>query len=128
MPQSETILRTEDLNRAIALVKQLPSDKLTTALTFLEQLTHPPDPNETHLRQIIQQFPNIDRLRLEDLRDRCEWGNLTPEEHQELMDYEDQIEQHNVDRLQAMMQLAELKNIDLPTLNQQFRTDRHHAS
>jgi hypothetical protein len=126
MPQTDIPPTIAAVKRAITLVEQLPADKLTIALNFLEQLHQKTD--ETQLMQVIQQQPVLDRQRLEDLRDRCEWGHLTPEEHQELMQYEDAIEQHNVDRLQAMIQLAQLKNIDLPTLNQQLRADLPHAS
>lgn len=126
MPQTDIPPTIAAVKRAITLVEQLPADKLTIALNFLEQLHQKTD--ETQLMQVIQQQPVLDRQRLEDLRDRCEWGHLTPEEHQELMQYEDAIEQHNVDRLQAMIQLAQLKNIDLPTLSQQLRADLPHAS
>jgi hypothetical protein len=126
MPQTDIPPTIAAVKRAVTLVEQLPAAKLTIALDFLEQLHQKTD--ETQLMQVIQQQPVPDRQRLDDLRDRCEWGHLTPEEHQELMQYEDAIEQHNVDRLQAMIQLAQLKNIDLPTLNQQLRTDLPHAS
>ncbi len=105
MPQTHTPPRIEEIQRAIALVEQLPADKFTIALNFLEQLTQ--TPNETSLMQIIQQQPTIvhevslkgNRPRLEELRDRCEYGHLSSEEHQELMQYEDELERHNVDRL-----------------------------
>jgi hypothetical protein len=126
MPQTDIPPTIAAVKRAVTLVEQLPAAKLTIALDFLEQLHQKTD--ETQLMQVIEKQPVPDRQRLDDLRDRCEWGHFTPEEHQELMQYEDAIEQHNVDRLQAMIQLAQLKNIDLPTLNQQLRTDLPHAS
>jgi hypothetical protein len=43
-----------------------------------------------------------------DLRDRCEWGELTEAEHQELIDYEDLLEQKRVERLEDLLQLAKL--------------------
>jgi hypothetical protein len=55
--------------------------------------------DETNLMQVIQQQqPIIDRPRLEELRNRCEYGHLSPEEHQDLMQYEDELERHNADR------------------------------
>jgi hypothetical protein len=114
MPQTDTSPNLEATQRAIALVEQLPADKLTLALTFLEQLTQTPD--ETTLLQVIQQQPVIDLPRLEELRDRCEYGNLTTEEHEQLMQYEDELERHNADRIEAIMHLAKLKNIDFQTL------------
>jgi hypothetical protein len=122
MPQTDT----SPTQRAIALVEQLPADKLTIALTFLENLTQKPD--ETALLQVIQQQPVLDRPRLENLRDRCEYGHLSPEEHQELMQYEDELERHNVDRVEAIMHLAKLKNIDFQTLHQQLTPNHNHAA
>jgi hypothetical protein len=122
MPQTDT----SPTQRAIALVEQLPADKLTLALTFLENLTQKPD--ETALLQIIQQQPSIDRPSLEELRDRCEYGHRSPEKHQELMQYEDELERHNVDRIEAIMHFAKLKNIDVQTLHQQLTPNHNHAA
>jgi hypothetical protein len=126
---------TAQTQRAIALIDQLPPDKLNIAVTFLESLTQQtpvgqdnPIADEISLRRIIQQRPTIDQARLDDLRDRNEWATLTDEEHQELIRYEEQLEQYSVDRLQAMIQLAQLKKIDLPTLNQQLKSEDHHAA
>jgi hypothetical protein len=126
---------TAQTQRAIALIDQLPPDKLNIAVTFLERLTQqtpavPDNPiaYEISLRRIIQLRPTIDQARLDDLRDRNEWATLTDEEHQELIRYEEQLEQYSVDRLQAMIQLAQLKNIDLPTLNQQLKSEDRHAA
>jgi hypothetical protein len=126
---------TAQTQRAIALIDQLPPDKLNIAVIFLERLTQqtpavPDNPiaYEISLRRIIQLRPTIDQARLDDLRDRNEWATLTDEEHQELIRYEEQLEQYSVDRLQAMIQLAQLKNIDLPTLNQQLKSEDRHAA
>jgi len=54
------------------------------------------------------------------LCDRCEWGELTDIEREELTQYEDRLEQWRVERLEALIELAKLKNIDLPTLNRRF--------
>jgi hypothetical protein len=125
MPQIDTAPPRDETQRAIALVEQLPADKLAIALTFLEQLTQKTD--ETSLLQVIQQQPVIDRSRLNELRDRCEYGDLSPEQHQELMQYEDELERHNVERLDAIMHLAKLKNIDFQTLYQQLTPHHNHA-
>jgi len=119
---------TPQTQQAIALVEQLPPNQLAIAITFLEELSgqHPDD--ETTLRKIIHKAPVIDCDRLNDLRDRNEWETLTSEEYQELLTYEEQLESYNSDRLQAMIHLAELKNIDLPTLNQQIQSETPHAA
>jgi hypothetical protein len=54
--------------------------------------------------------------RLDQLRDTAEWGELTPEESQELLIYEDLLEQQNVKRLEALIQLAALRKTALPYL------------
>ena len=119
---------THQTQRAIDLVENLPPTQLAIALHFLEELAQQNNPNETALQQIIQNTPRIDRDRLNDLRNRNEWETLTPEEYQELLTYEEQLESYNSDRLQAMIHLAELKNIDLPTLNQQIQSETPNAA
>ncbi|NEQ44944.1 MAG: hypothetical protein F6K00_15825 [Leptolyngbya sp. SIOISBB] len=42
-------------------------------------------------------------MRLNELRDRGEWGTLTEAEHQKLIRYEDWLEQHRVKRLKSLM-------------------------
>ncbi|MBN3908134.1 MAG: hypothetical protein HWQ35_16770 [Nostoc sp. NMS1] len=41
-------------------------------------------------------------------------------EHEELITYEDQLEQLRVERLEALMELAVALDMDLLTLNRQF--------
>jgi hypothetical protein len=115
MPQTDTPPIFEEVQRAIALVEQLPADKFAIALNFLEKLTQ--KPNETSLMQVIQQQPIIDHPRLKELRDRCEYGHLSPEEHQELMQYEDELERHNAERIEAIMHLAKLQNTDFTLID-----------
>jgi len=117
---------TDIQQRAISLIKQLPQNKLEAVVQLLEVLTESQiqsieNTEETHLLEIIQRrLPEVEQNRLNELRDRCEWGTLSATEHQELLRYEDSLEQYRVERLEAMMQLAKLRDIDLSTLNQQF--------
>jgi len=112
--------------RAIALLDQLPQNKLAAVVQLLEVLAEPApqtpaNPAETPLIAIIQwQLPTPEQTRLNDLRDKCEWGELTDTEHQELLHYEDRLEQHRVERLEALIALAKLRKLDLTSLNQQF--------
>jgi hypothetical protein len=69
---------------------------------------------ETHL-------PEDDQVHLNTLRDRCEWGELNEAEYQELISYEDLLEEKRVKRLEALIQLAQIRNIDLISLNQQIQ-------
>ncbi|PSN12592.1 hypothetical protein C7293_19550 [filamentous cyanobacterium CCT1] len=106
--------------RAISLIEQLPQSKLAAVVQLLEVLTEPTSQSvangdETHLLEIIQRrLPEAEQARLNELRDaqraaldgqRCEWGELTEAEHQELIRYEDLLEQHRVERLEALIEL-----------------------
>jgi hypothetical protein len=112
--------------RAIALLDQLPQNKLSAVVQLLEVLAEPTsqtpaNPEEAPLLAVIQwQLPASEQSRLNDLRDRCEWGELSEVEHQELLHYEDRLEHHRVERLAALIALAKLRNLDLISLNQQF--------
>jgi hypothetical protein len=112
--------------RAIALLDQLPQNKLAAVVQLLEVLAEPApqtpaSSEEAPLLAVIQwQLTVPEQSRLDDLRDRCEWGELTDTEHQELLHYEDCLEQHRVERLEALIALAKLRNLDLISLNQQF--------
>ena len=100
---------------------------------LLEFLSEPsmktiPSLQEATLLQTIQcHFSTEDQSRLEELRDRCEWKELLEAEHQELIHYEDLLEQQNAERLAALIELAKLRNTDLVTLNRQLLTQTSHT-
>lgn len=117
---------TDIRRRAIELIEQLSPERLTAVVQLLEFLSEPshqaaPYSEELALIEVIQRrLPPDEQKRLEELREKCEWGELTDIEHQELIQYEDQLEQWRVERLEALLELARLRNIDLLTLNRQF--------
>lgn len=118
--------RTDIRRRAIELIEQLSEERLTAVVQLLEFLSEPSkfaasNPIELALVEVIQRrlAPN-EQKRLEELRKRGEWGELTDMEHEELITYEDQLEHWRVERLEALMELARLRNMDLLTLNRQF--------
>ncbi len=98
--------------KAIALIEQLSQDKLPAVVQLLELLAATADQStvseeENKLLSIIQQrMPEERQERLDDLRDRCEWSELTEAEHQELIRYEDQQEQYRVERLGALIAIS----------------------
>ncbi|QLE45517.1 hypothetical protein FD723_35060 (plasmid) [Nostoc sp. C052] len=117
---------TDIRRRAIELIEQLSEERLTAVVQLLEFLSEPSkfaasNPIELALVEVIQRrlAPN-EQKQLEELRKRGEWGELTDMEHEELITYEDQLEQWRVERLEALMELARLRNIDLLTLNRQL--------
>lgn len=117
--------------KAIALIEQLPQDRLAAVVQLLEFLAQPAqsttvNSEEAALLQVIQHHLLLnEQQRLDDLRERCQWGELTEVQHQELIRYEDLLEQRRVERLEALMKLAELRNIDLIALNRQLKLESH---
>jgi hypothetical protein len=113
---------TDIRQRAIELIQQLPPERLNDVVHWLESLS---STDETALIELIQRrLTPHEQQRLNELRDRSEQALLTETEQQEYITYADRLEQQNVDRLEALIKLANLRNIDVPTLNQQFRSDR----
>jgi hypothetical protein len=114
--------------KAIALIGQLPQDKLMAVVQLLEFLAEPPQPStvsaqEAQLLEVIENhLPEDEQAHLDTLRDRCEWGELSEAEHQELIGYEDLLEQQRVERLEALIELAKIRNIDLMRLNEQVQS------
>lgn len=119
---------TDIRQKAIALIDQLPQDKLMAVVQLLEFLAEPPQQStvsaqEAQLLEVIENhLPEDEQTRLNTLRDRCEWDELTEAEHQELIGYEDLLEQQRVERLEALIELAKIRNIDLMRLNQQVQS------
>jgi len=119
---------TDIRQKAIALIDQLPQDKLMAVVQLLEFLAEPPQQStvsaqEVQLLEVIENhLPEDEQVRLDTLRDRCEWDELTEAEHQELIGYEDLLEQQRVERLEALIELAKLRNIDLMRLNEQVQS------
>ncbi len=108
--------------RAIELIQQLPPERLNDVVHWLEALSKTDE--EAALVEIIQhQLPPNEQQRLIELRDRNESDILTEAEHREYIAYADRLEQQNVERLEALIKLAKIRNIDLPTLNRQFRLE-----
>jgi hypothetical protein len=120
---------TEIRQRAIALLEQLPGESLVRAVEFLETLSHEalqelqttPEANETALLEIIQRrLPPEEQQRLAYLRQRNEAEEITDTEHQELLVYIDRVEQMDAERASALIKLAQLRQVDLVVLIQEF--------
>ena len=116
--------------KAIALLDRLPDDQLVQAVEFLEILSHQvtqtsqttlnPSQEEPLLQIVGRQLPPHDRDRLDYLRQHNEAGDITAAEHQELLMYVERIEQQDANRAAALIQLAELRNVDLKILVNEF--------
>lgn len=113
--------------RAKELVDQLPDSSLQQVVTFLEALQPPsPAPNssseaEADLLATIQwQLTPEEQTRLDYLRQHNDAETLTPEEHQELLSYVDRIEQHDAQRAEALLQLAQLRQVPIEQVLAKF--------
>jgi hypothetical protein len=116
-----TILR----QRLQTLIETLPEASLLQAEFLLTELNSVPSIvpaiQEEPLLEIIQRrLPPQQQARLNDLRQRLADEVITEEEHQELLAFIDPIEQMDADRVEAMIQLAQLRNVHLNTIIQEF--------
>lgn len=107
------------------LVEQLPDATLAEAVMLLEQLRSQPQTKVEHveselLRVIEWTLPEEDKFRLTYLRQRNESDLITATEHQELLGYVEQLEQHDARRAEALIQLAGLRQVDLESVLQDF--------
>jgi hypothetical protein len=124
---------TELRQRAIELVEQLPKEMLFEAVDLLESLClkanqagdeKPSTPEESALLEIIgRRLPPDDQKRLDYLIEQDEIGEITDAENSELLGYAERIENHNVERLGALIELAKIRNVDLETLVNEFKLE-----
>lgn len=129
---------TEIRQRAIALLERLPGSSLVKAVEFLEALsdealqgsgTPKPEDSEVALLQIVQRrLSAADRERLAYLRQQNETGTITEAEHQELLTYVERVERQDSDRAEALIKLAQLRQVDLKVLINEFLPTASHAA
>jgi hypothetical protein len=112
--------------RLQTLVETLPEESLLQAESLLIQLNlsialADQSSQEAPLLAIIQRrLPPQEQARLNTLRQRSADETITETEHQELIAFIDPIEQMDADRVEAMIQLAQLRKVDLNTIIQEF--------
>jgi hypothetical protein len=126
---------TEFRQRAIELLENLPGESLVKAVEFLESLAHTAlqasvatdsGVSEAALLEIIQRrLSPEEKTRLAYLRQQNEAGSITETEHQELLAYIDRVELQDGDRTEALIKLAQLRQVDLKVLVDEF-LPRHH--
>ena len=121
---------TEFRQRAIELLENLPGESLVKAVEFLESLAHTAlqasvatdiGVSEAALLAIIQhRLSPEEKTRLAYLRQQNEAGSITDKEHQELLVYIDRVELQDGDRTEALIKLAQLRQVDLKVLVDEF--------
>lgn len=72
------------------------------------------------LLKINEGVPDEVRLRFRLLREKMWDEVITQQEHEELIDLTDQIETSDVERLQNLIKLAQLRNVSLDTVMDQL--------
>jgi hypothetical protein len=117
-----TILR----QRLQTLVETLPEESLLRAESLLTDLksagvSPSTSSQEAPLIAIIERrlAPEA-QSRLNNLRQRLADETITEAEHQELLTFIDPIEQMDAERVEAMIQLAQLRQVNLNTIIQEF--------
>ena len=121
---------TEFRQRAIELLENLPGESLVKAVEYLEALAHQAvqqsattdlEVGEVALLEIIQhRLTYEEQMRLNYLRQQNETGIITDIEHQELLVYIDRVERQDSDRAEALIKLAQLRQVDLKVLVAEF--------
>jgi hypothetical protein len=85
-----------------------------------QKLDYAPTTESILLQKIALTLPPITQQRYNDLRAKLPDETLTPQEHQELLDLTDTVEQFDADRLQHLLALAQFRQVSLPELLQQL--------
>lgn len=113
------VVSAEELLKA---VDQLPTDQLEK---FVEQVLllqarrrvpYVPQKEAELLLKIHEGLSDEMQQRYDDLSTKRRAKTLTPEEHQELRTLLDQVEQRNAERVEALVQLAQIRQISLDEL------------
>jgi hypothetical protein len=126
---------TEFRQRAIELLENLPGESLVKAVEFLESLAHTAlqasvatdlGVTEAALLAIIQhRLSPEEKTRLAYLRQQNETGSIPDTAHQELLVYVDQVELQDGERTEALIKLAQLRQVDLKVLVDEFLPTQH---
>jgi hypothetical protein len=98
-------LETSDLERFVEQVNLILSQRKTTHQVESQLL-----------QRIRQSLPETTHQRYNQLSEKLRSETIAPDEHQELLSLIDVVEQANVDRLQCLVELAQLRQISLNDL------------
>jgi hypothetical protein len=116
-------VETEQILNAALQLPPLELDQLLARLQTLRRKTKVPRLSQSEselLRRINQGPPAQLRQRYDVLRRKKRRQKLTRKEQQEVLSLSKQMEQFDVERLRYLAELAQLRNISLPTLMEQL--------
>jgi len=123
----------ESRQRAIALIEKLSQDKLPAVVQILELLADQSSQSQPHTQEseliatIHQKLPEAEQKELDRLRKLAQANQISDAEHQALIDLEDKQEQLRARHLSALIELANLRNTDLITLNRELQSNINAA-
>lgn len=120
---------TDNRQRAIQLIEQLPEESLIEVLDLLNALPRQANASKivTHERSeedllhvIHRQLLPQEQIRLDYLRKQNENGDITEAEHHELLTFVSRVENEDAERAAAILQLAQIRKVDALSLITEF--------
>jgi len=96
-------------------------EKFSEALNHIIARRKSPKPSEKELElldRIYQHFPSAAQHRYDELYQKLQDENLLPEEHKELLALVARAEAHNAEWLEALTELAALRQVSIEKLKQ----------
>src|SRR5436190_23566772 len=116
-------LTTEDLLAAIEQLEPAEMERVSRRLLHLQARRKAPNLSERDaklLREVYRATRPEFQERFDELNSRRRAFALTPEEHEELLRLVDESEAFTVRRLEALVELAQLRQVSLPRLMKQL--------
>lgn len=120
-------LTPQDLRQALAQLDTPELDNLVSELLLIKAQRHAPLlPKEQSalLQKINQGLPSTQQDRFAYLTSRRQAGSLTGDEHDELIRLNQKLEARTIERLQYLVELAQLRQIPLPELLDELGLDK----
>jgi hypothetical protein len=116
-------ITTEDLLAAIEQLEPKDAEKVSRHLLHLQarrKASHLSEREAELLREVYREKRAGFQERFDELNDKRRALNLTPEEHEELLQLVGESEAFTVQRLEALTELAQLRQVSLPALMKQL--------
>ncbi|GEM_PF-849303 len=108
-------------------LKQLPTSELAKLIRqmvlFLTQQQYPlfiDEEEQVLLKVVAQRLPSHLQTRLDALRQKINFEPLTPLEHTELLQLVQQVEQQDLQRVSALVELARKRGTTMPILMEEL--------
>jgi len=112
--------------KVIELVEHLPSDVLPDVFAYLEKVSQKrvkkgnSSKEQVLVKTIQHRLSAEEQARLDELREKSEWGELTEDENKELSVFVERVEREDAERAKAIVQLARVRDVPVTEILQQF--------